>query len=248
MNKKNYNTAPLPFMGQKRAFVKEFKRVLASYPDDVTIIDMFGGSGLLSHVAKSEKPNATVVYNDFDDYSFRLRNVDSTNQLLNDIRAILVDYPRKQLINKELKDKILSRIEIEDNAGYVDYITLSGSLLFSMKYELSLSGFKKQTLYNKVRISDYCADGYLSGVNVVRKDYKELFAEYSGKKNVLYLIDPPYLSTEVGTYNMNWQLKDYLDVLNVFGVCWIFDGRNNFIKRYNLYISCERIEFYFYRC
>ena len=29
------------------------------------------------------------------------------------------------------------------------------------------------------------------------------------------LVDPPYLSTEVGTYKMLWRLADYLDVLTV---------------------------------
>ena len=28
-------------------------------------------------------------------------------------------------------------------------------------------------------------------------------------------MDPPYLSTEVGTYSMYWRLSDYLDVLTI---------------------------------
>ena len=31
----------------------------------------------------------------------------------------------------------------------------------------------------------------------------------------IFLVDPPYLSTDVGTYNMYWNMADYLDVLNV---------------------------------
>ena len=30
-----------------------------------------------------------------------------------------------------------------------------------------------------------------------------------------FLVDPPYLSTEVGTYKMFWRLADYLDVLTL---------------------------------
>lgn len=67
-----YSQAPLPFMGQKRKFIKAFRQILKSYPDNVTIVDLFGGSGLLSHVAKRENPNATVVYNDFDNYQRRI--------------------------------------------------------------------------------------------------------------------------------------------------------------------------------
>ena len=32
---------------------------------------------------------------------------------------------------------------------------------------------------------------------------------------MVFLVDPPYLSTEVGTYKMYWRLPDYLDVLTV---------------------------------
>ena len=36
-------------------------------------------------------------------------------------------------------------------------------------------------------------------------------------KDVVFLVDPPYLSTDCSTYNSNnyWKLKDYLNVLDV---------------------------------
>ena len=60
--RKNYLSAPLPFVGQKRMFAREFIKVLEQYPEDTVFVDLFGGSGLLSHIAKCQKPNATVVY------------------------------------------------------------------------------------------------------------------------------------------------------------------------------------------
>ena len=63
MTKMNLS-APLPFVGQKRMFAKEFIKVLDQFPDDTVFVDLFGGSGLLSHIAKRMKPAATVVYND----------------------------------------------------------------------------------------------------------------------------------------------------------------------------------------
>lgn len=56
-------------------FLKHFERLLEHIPNDGegwTIVDAFGGSGLLSHVAKRLKPKATVIYNDFDGYAERL--------------------------------------------------------------------------------------------------------------------------------------------------------------------------------
>lgn len=41
--KKIYQSAPLPFMGQKRMFVKEFRKILGQFLDDAVYIDLFGG-------------------------------------------------------------------------------------------------------------------------------------------------------------------------------------------------------------
>lgn len=72
----------------------------------------------------------------------------------------------------------------------------------------------------------------------------------------VFLVDPPYLSTEVGTYKMYWCLADYLDVLNVLKrhsfvyftsnkssileLCDWMD-RNPFIG--NPFKDCRKIEF-----
>ena len=44
---------------------------------------------------------------------------------------------------------------------------------------------------------------------------KAVFNQYKDVPGVVFLIDPPYLSTDVGTYNMYWRLSDYLDVLKI---------------------------------
>lgn len=50
---RNFKCAPLPFMGQKRFFVRDFSEVLGKLKKEVdTVVDLFGGSGLLSHTAK----------------------------------------------------------------------------------------------------------------------------------------------------------------------------------------------------
>lgn len=91
---KTYNQAPLPFVGQKRMFVNEFRRALKEFNGKTTFIDLFGGSGLLSHVAKRTRPDARVIYNDHDNYRERLRNIDRTNALLADLRGLAGTFPR----------------------------------------------------------------------------------------------------------------------------------------------------------
>jgi hypothetical protein len=46
-------------------------------------------------------------------------------------------------------------------------------------------------------------------------DYRELFDRWKHIDGVVFLIDPPYLSTDCGTYGNYWKLANYLDVLQV---------------------------------
>ena len=257
--RKMYLSAPLPFVGQKRMFAKEFIKVLKQFPNSTVFVDLFGGSGLLSHIAKCVRPDATVVYNDFDNYRQRLSHIPATNMLLSDIRRIIERVPRNKRITRETRDKVFARIEKEEKErGYVDYITLSSSLLFSMKYVLNLEGMKKETLYNVIRQTDYPeAVDYLEGLTITSEDYKEVFERYKDIPDVVFLVDPPYLSTEVGTYKMYWRLADYLDVLNVLkGHSFVYYftsnkssilelcdwmDRNPFIG--NPFKGCRKIEF-----
>ena len=210
-------SAPLPFVGQKRRFAREFAKVLEGFKDGTVFVDLFGGSGLLSHIAKRCRPDATVVYNDFDNYRKRLENIPRTNLLLADFRHMTEGVPRHKALPKDIREEVFRRIEREEKEwGYVDYITISTSLLFSMKYKTSLEEMRKETLYNTVRKNDYplCGD-YLEGLEIVSLDYRELFNEFKDTPGVVFLVDPPYLSTDVTTYEMYWRLSDYLDVLTV---------------------------------
>lgn len=206
----------MPFVGQKRMFVREYKKILSVIRDANVFVDLFGGSGLLSHITKRQRPDATVIYNDFDNYRRRIENIGRTNVMLDRLRDILVDVPRLKAVPKPAKERILDLMaEEEAKTGFVDYITLSASLLFSMNYVTTLDELRKQTIYNRIRRSNYNAEGYLDGVEVESCDYRELFEKYRDRDDVVFLIDPPYLNTDVGTYNMRWKLSDYLDVLKV---------------------------------
>ncbi len=214
---RNYKQAPLPFQGQKRNFVKHFKEALKDYPSDATYIDLFGGSGLLSHTVKSQFPNAKVVYNDFDNFRQRLANIPNTNAILDELRALELTTPRGKIIKGIEKEKVLNVLKKADKKGFVDWITISSSLKFSMNYGTKYEDFANDTLYNKIRKTNYdLADDYLKEVEVVSLDYKSLYQKYKDVPNVVFLVDPPYLSTDTSTYQSEnyWKLSDYLDVID----------------------------------
>ena len=238
-------------------FAKEYIKVLEQFPDGTTFVDLFGGSGLLSHIAKCQKPHSKVVYNDFDGYRLRLEHIPQTNELLAELRKI-VDVPRYKPITGDAREKVFECLhKYQERYGYLDFITISSSIMFSMKYCLSIEEMRKETLYNTIRKTDYSlCSNYLDGLTIVSADYKQVFNQYKNTPGVVFLVDPPYLSTDVGTYNMCWRLADYLDVLTVLAGHrfiyftsnkssivelgeWI--GKNKLIE--NPFENCHRKEF-----
>lgn len=128
---------------------------------------------------------------------------------------MLKGCPANKRIEEPYRSQVLQAVERHEREGYVDYVTLSASVLFSGKYVTSLAQLRKETLYNTVRTSDYCADGYLDGITVTHEDYRALFDRWKSEDGVCFLIDPPYLSTQASTYTGYWRLRDYLDVLRL---------------------------------
>ena len=108
MTVKEYSKPPLPFEGNKKLWRKNYKEILKGFGDIEIFIDLFGGSGILSRWTKDTYKDSIVIYNDFDNYRERLKNITTTNELLRDIREILKDVPHRKLIDeaktKQIKD------------------------------------------------------------------------------------------------------------------------------------------------
>jgi site-specific DNA-adenine methylase len=109
-------------------------------------------------------------------------------------------------------ERVIDRIKSE--AGYIDWATVSVSLLFTMHSVNSAEELCRERLYNHIPASRYCADGYLSGVETVCLDYGELVNQYRDS-DTLFIFDPPYLNTDNTRYKNDfyWTLKDYLSVV-----------------------------------
>lgn len=204
---KLYSKAPLPFVGQKRNFIKAFRQILTDHITDDgegwTIVDVFGGSGLLAHNAKHLCPKATVIYNDYDDYADRLAHINDTNRLRQELFEILKDEPRSTKLSNTAKTKVLDHLrKSADNGTFVDVQTLAGWLLFSGRQVGSLDELlAESTFYNRIVKADYKnADDYLDGLSLECLDFEKLLQKYQDIPNCLLLLDPPYLCTAQGAY------------------------------------------------
>ena len=201
--KQTYRKAPLPFVGQKRNFLKHLIPVLQqNIPNDGagwTIVDVFGGSGLLAHTAKRILPKARVIYNDFDGYAKRLHHIPDTEKLRQQCLAIVDTAGKDKRLSDDTKAHLIATIETFD--GFVDVQTLASWFLFSGKQARDWADLKSKIWWHGIAKSPYAnADDYLNGLEIHQQCFTKLLPEFTGQPKTLLLLDPPYVSTAQGAY------------------------------------------------
>ncbi|TFJ88844.1 hypothetical protein [Lonepinella koalarum] len=254
-----FKQAPLPFIGQKRMFLKYFERILnENIPDDGegwTIVDAFGGSGLLSHVAKRLKPKARVIYNDFDSYAERLKHIDDINRLRGLIAPLLATTQKQKRVDGRVKQQIIDVINGFD--GYINEHILCSWLCFSGQQVKDLDALFKEDFWNCIRQSDYpSADGYLDGLEVVNESFHKLLPQFKDDPKALLVLDPPYLCTHQASYKQAtyFDLIDFLRLVDLTRPPYIFfsSTKSEFIRfieymvaekkdNWQAFENCERI-------
>ncbi|HHF4694431.1 TPA: hypothetical protein ACUMYW_000223 [Haemophilus influenzae] len=240
-NQNTFKQAPLPFIGQKRMFLKHFETVLneniKGNGEGWTIIDTFGGSGLLSHTAKRLKPKARVIYNDFDGYAERLAHIDDINQLRAELYSVVGNATSKnKRMTKDCKAECI-RI-IQNFKGYKDLNCLASWLLFSGQQVATLDDLFQHNFWHCIRQSDYPkADGYLDGVEIVKESFHTLLPKFSDDPKALFVLDPPYLCTKQESYKQAkyFDLIDFLRLVNITRPPYVFfsSTKSEFIRFVN---------------
>ena len=224
MTVKEYSKPPLPFEGNKKLWRKNYKKILKEFEDIEIFVDLFGGSGILSHWTKNTYKDAIVIYNDFDNYRERLKNIPTTNELLKDIREILKDVPHRKLIDDEKTKQIKDLFEdYKNNNKFIDLKTLVHQLHFTKCINVETSNidkFLKYKLYNNLNKNNIeISEDYLNGLNIVSMDWKKLYnycKETFKNYKICFILDPPYLYTDKTQYNCRfWRLKDSIELLDI---------------------------------
>ena len=224
MTVKEFSKPPLPFEGNKKLWRKNYKELLKEFGDIEIFIDLFGGSGILSHWTKNTYKDAIVIYNDFDNYRERLKNIPTTNELLRDLREILKDVPHRKLIDDEKTKEIKDLFEdYKNNNKFIDLKTLVHQMHFTKCLNVETSNidkFLKYKLYNNLNKNNIeTSEDYLTGLNIVSMDWKKLYnycKETFKDYKICFILDPPYLYTDKTQYNCRfWRLKDSIELLDI---------------------------------
>lgn len=139
-----YTTAPLPFLGQKKDFAGRFSDALRCFTGITTVVDLFGGSGLLAHTAKQARPDLRVIWNDHDNYTRRLEGIPDTNVLLSRIRGLLKDAPKGKRVSDRLHTAILA--EIQQWGGVFGHYHRIFRALLCYELRLQYRGLREQNV------------------------------------------------------------------------------------------------------
>ena len=231
--------APLPFLGQKRNWIRYLPELLqgnlfdkgfSDYKNGI-FVDMFGGSGLLSHNIKQIFPNAEVIYNDFDGYTDYLNEecVNILKEVGVKVAYIFSKYDAKYTgklkpCHSKYLFKLLTYYRNKFPNKFYD-LAIYGLILFSGEHGRKSIEEKRKSdnfyrkrpvgqiyLTNKIKINNDCKN-YLTGLNVIKGvDFKELIQQYKDNKNAVFICDPPYLNTCTGHYKSGFDKKN-LDFL-----------------------------------
>lgn len=224
MTLKEYSKPPLPFEGNKKLWRKKYKEILKEFEDIEIFIDLFGGSGILSRWTKNTYKDSIVIYNDFDNYRERLKNISTTNELLRDIREIIKDIPHRKPIDEERTKQIKDLFEdYKNNNKFIDLKSLVHQLHFTKRLNINtadIDGFFKEILYNNLNKNNIeISEDYLTGLNIVSMDWKKLYnycKETFKDYKICFILDPPYLYTDKSQYNCRyWKLSDSIELLDI---------------------------------
>ncbi|MDR2152877.1 MAG: hypothetical protein LBO72_08650 [Helicobacteraceae bacterium] len=219
---RDYAHAPIRFIGQKRNWKSYLKKV--DFNNRVAV-DVFGGSGFISHTIKANNPSARVVWNDFDGYYDRFKLLDATERL----RAELVRRlaPTKPKIKEKLTDEQKAIIDatLSEFEGY------DQELVFSwFSHQLAVMRGEASRKYYNLRESPIPKfPDYLAGVERVKDDFREVIKHFNGLSNVVFICDPPYIFTHQATYgkkadakeskdfHSSFSLGDYVEMIKLIG-------------------------------
>ena len=219
---------PLPFIGNKGKWIKllyeYFKdNKVLKLNKNVIIVELFGGTGLLSILFKQLYPDNVVIYNDYDHYVDIVKDIDKIDAL----RIKIYNY-----VNNECKYPYNYKITNTNHINHImNLIKHSGldlnnpKILNIISSWLMFNGriikFEAKELYNRIPINNYIqkAEKYmeeLKGIKIIHKDYKQVIDEFKNK-NVFYILDPPYLSTSLTFYKhaQFWHLEDTVNLIDL---------------------------------
>lgn len=223
------NISPIFYMGNKKKLIK--KGLIELFPKDInTMVDLFGGSAIVSMNTKANKYIISDInHNLIDLYQiFKFKN---TDEIINHIEFRIRDFElpqertrrcdfagKEDLIEKYKGAYTKFRKHYNENRNVLDFYTLM-FFSFSQQFRFNNKG-EFNMPYGTDCFSDKNKDYIKNGTDFFNRnnvccglsDFRNLNVDMLNENDFVYL-DPPYLNT-TAVYNENegWTEKDENDL------------------------------------
>lgn len=218
-----YSKPPFPFNGNKRNWIKPLQQQFRDirFNEDVIIVDLFGGSGILSHLFANLYPNNKIIYNDYDHYLDLFNWKNELNEMIVWSNNFFNEkhYKKHQKISEEDTKTIKAKFVELFGENYMENKKLLNVLTSNFCFR---SHDNLENMYFNVRKTPFLTEAQtidtyiLPNIEVVHEDYKDLINSLKDKP-CFYILDPPYLMTSKAHYENEkfWGLDNTIDIFEL---------------------------------
>lgn len=224
---RDFREPPLAFSGNKKYWAAELMDEAALLPAGATVWDVFGGSGVCARCIKDARPDVRVIWNDFDNYSERLRHIAESEELrktlyrrfggIGDASPQDSDFCRP-LSSDEARAFHEACVAHHQRFGFFDdLLARRWSTIGVPKGFYDLNNPPK-VLYSKVprrplKVAE--AERWLDGLEITRCEASQLPIQDGD----FVILDPPYVETACSEYRGSGTLPPLRDAYDILRRC-----------------------------
>lgn len=210
---------PIHFSGNKKHWQEFIENVIKDIPSDSTIVDAFGGCGIISYYIIQSRPDINVIYNDFDGYIKRLDNIGDLEEIRKGLQKIAGkrthgkirqagQLDKNPITDVVKKKKILKYLDDCKKRGmFVDINVIATWLTHGFSAtDLAID----KVMINNIPVNPLNLERVKEYADVLRPvrhkfDIRSLFTSKRLQKllndsSVYWILDPPYRETDAGDY------------------------------------------------
>lgn len=196
-------------MGNKRGEYKYFKDYIINDINKYnTIIEPFCGSSAISfNLWKDGHKDKVYILNDNDKDLIEIYNLirtENPDDILFELNKILDRISNKEIFMCEYKRKDLN---IYEKLFFKKYFALRPGLYPSRDNERFKNGFKFSK--EQLLFFDFIKNG---NIIITCGEWIEIFNKFKNDKDVLFIIDPPYINSCNEMYNLNMGYKENINI------------------------------------
>lgn len=252
---------PIRFSGNKRLWQDFIEARAKELPQNATVVDVFGGSGIVSYYITKIRPDLKVIYNDFDNYLDRVDHIEDLETIRQGLQKIAGKRTHgkirqnndldKNKLSDSKKQKILDYLDdCKNKKMFIDNNVICTWLThgFSARDKLTMDTL----MLNGIPANPLNIDKAKEYADVLRPlktkfDVRSIFKSKRLQKllhdtSVYWVLDPPYRNTDTSDYKNEFsqELEDSIkEIINTNRVLLFCDEKEKDIYKKMFKTKCK---------